>query len=117
MENSSLATLYEGKSLLEQNSVDLALQCLMDDCFVEFRQAIFANETEMQRFYGLVVNAVMATDLFDPELKSSRNDRWESSFGEDASAGWLKDDIDRKATVVVEHLMQASDIVHTMQHW
>ena len=27
------------------------------------------------------------------------------------------DDMDRKATIVLEHLIQASDVSHTMQHW
>jgi len=27
------------------------------------------------------------------------------------------DDVNRKATVVIEHLIQASDVAHTMQHW
>merc|ERR1712232_1406049 len=27
------------------------------------------------------------------------------------------DQNDRKATIVIEHLIQASDVVHTMQHW
>lgn len=26
-------------------------------------------------------------------------------------------DVDRKATIVIEHLIQASDVSHTMQHW
>jgi len=26
-------------------------------------------------------------------------------------------DVDRKATIVIEHLIQASDVAHTMQHW
>jgi len=28
-----------------------------------------------------------------------------------------KADVDRKATIVIEHLIQASNIAHTMQHW
>lgn len=121
VENSNLVTLYSGKSLLEQNSVDLALGCLMDESFTELRQAIFANEAEMKRFYGLVVNAVIATDLFDAELRSSRNDRWKLAFQECApempEQASQKAMGDRKATVIIEHLMQASDVVHTMQHW
>ena len=27
------------------------------------------------------------------------------------------EDIDRRATVVIEHIIQASDVSHTMQHW
>ena len=26
-------------------------------------------------------------------------------------------DLDRKATIVIEHIIQASDVSHTMQHW
>lgn len=28
-----------------------------------------------------------------------------------------KDAVNRKATIVIEHIIQASDISHTMQHW
>jgi 3'5'-cyclic nucleotide phosphodiesterase len=28
-----------------------------------------------------------------------------------------RDEINRKATIVIEHIIQASDISHTMQHW
>ena len=28
-----------------------------------------------------------------------------------------QDAINRKATIVIEHLIQASDVAHTMQHW
>ena len=29
----------------------------------------------------------------------------------------MLDEINRKATVVIEHMIQASDVSHTMQHW
>ena len=88
----------------------------MDENFVDFRQAIFANETEMKRFYCLVVNAVIATDIFDPELKASRNNRWTAAFAEGAANREESEKAprDRKATIVIEHLIQASDVVHTM---
>ena len=28
-----------------------------------------------------------------------------------------RDSVNRKATIVIEHLIQASDVAHTMQHW
>jgi len=31
--------------------------------------------------------------------------------------GVVLNDINRKATIVIEHIMQASDVAHTMQHW
>lgn len=28
-----------------------------------------------------------------------------------------RESVNRKATIVIEHLVQASDVSHTMQHW
>ena len=57
----------------------------------------------------------------DKDLKTLRNDRWAKAFAEDSSApkdiATRKESVDRKATIVIEHLIQASDIAHTMQHW
>ena len=54
----------------------------------------------------------------DKDLNGFRNARWEKAFGartdlEEAQ----KDSVDRKATIVIEFLIQASDVSHTMQHW
>merc|ERR1719343_1070917 len=55
----------------------------------------------------------------DKDLKAARNKRWEKAFSLHASlqdAG-MQDQINRKATIVIEHIIQASDVAHTMQHW
>lgn len=64
----------------------------------------------------------MATDISDKKLKELRNKRWERAFaGQSLAAeqdlGSLEEDRNRKATIVIEHLLQASDVSHTMQHW
>jgi hypothetical protein len=59
---------------------------------------------------------VIATDVFDPELQSMRNTRWKQVFSESAQSD-DPDFLNRKATIVLEHVIQASDIVHTVQHW
>jgi hypothetical protein len=41
----------------------------------------------------------------------------ETAFAEQAKSESTKDEVDRKATIVIEHLIQASDVSHTMQHW
>jgi hypothetical protein len=49
-----------------------------------------------------------------------RNARWEKAFSDtiaEAQEESRKDAVDRKATIVIEHLIQASDVAHTMQHW
>ena len=67
-----------------------------------------------------VVTTVMSTDIVDKDLKKLRNDRWERAFSENVTASTSSsplEDQHRKATIVVEHIIQASDISHTMQHW
>lgn len=57
---------------------------------------------------------VLATDIFDTELSNLRKERWSKAFSEQGNAA---DTNDARATIVIEHIMQASDVAHTMQHW
>jgi hypothetical protein len=116
-EKTDIAALYEGKSVAEQNSVDLAWQLLMRDDYVDLRAAIYGSEVEKGRFRQLVVNSVMATDIMDKDLKVDRNNRWRKAFTEQSARESPADVVNRKATIVIEHLIQASDVAHTMQHW
>jgi hypothetical protein len=87
-----------------------------DDC-ADLRAAIYGGEGDKARFRQLVLNSVMATDIMDNDLKSDRNDRWSKAFTEQPAQESPADAINRKATIVIEHLIQASDVAHTMQHW
>ena len=118
-ENSELAQLYNCKSVAEQNSVELAWELLMEPTYRELRNCIFTNQDELNRFRQLVVNSVMATDICDRELGELRRKRWEKAFSDEKG---LQEESaivhrNRKATIVIEHLIQASDVAHTMQHW
>eukprot|EP00980_Cylindrotheca_fusiformis_P018160 scaffold5882_cov100-Cylindrotheca_fusiformis.AAC.1 len=66
----------------------------------------------------------MATDIVDKELQALRKARWETLFSEstliDPSGETEESETDRvnlKATIVIEYVIQASDVAHTMQHW
>ena len=107
---------YKGRSVAEQNSVDLAWEMLMQDDFKAFREQLYTNQQDFVRFRQLVVNSVMATDIMDKDLKVLRNKRWDKTFSEDSEADPVGT-LHRKATIVIEHLIQASDVAHTMQHW
>eukprot|EP00980_Cylindrotheca_fusiformis_P005075 scaffold1075_cov104-Cylindrotheca_fusiformis.AAC.5 len=119
-EKSRWAQLYK-KSIAEQKSVDIAWDMLMSDEYAALRACIYETEDELRRFRQLVVNTVMATDIVDKELQALRKSRWETAFSNgDSAAGQLDFKVeseDRKATIVIEHLIQASDVSHTMQHW
>ena len=117
-ENPTLAKYYKNKSVAEQHSVDLAWELLEDEAYTQLRGMIYQTECEKRRFRQLVVNSIMATDIMDKDLKEQRNARWERAFAEKTALNETpKETVDRKATIVIEHLIQASDVAHTMQHW
>jgi len=139
VEEAPVAIRYNNLSVSEQHSIDIAWDLLMEEeSYPHLRSCIFSNPTELLRFRQLVVNAVMATDIFDKELKTIRDDRWNKAFddetvdkieilipkqdkdiGMDSSGKNVSARIssNRKATIVIEHVIQASDIAHCMQHW
>jgi 3'5'-cyclic nucleotide phosphodiesterase len=112
-----LGTSDAGECVAEQNSLDLAWYTLMEPQYHEWRATILTNECERHRFCQLVVNSVFATDIVDTTL---RNARWDKAFKpEQVTAKDInpRDAVHRKATIVIENLIQASDVSHTMQHW
>jgi 3'5'-cyclic nucleotide phosphodiesterase len=120
-EKVDVAVRYKNKSVAEQNSVDVAWSLLMEPDYDELRKTIYTTEGEMRRFRQLVVNSVMATDIVDRNLKVLRNARWAKAFSDDATVA-AGDETEasctnRKATIVIEHVIQAADVSHTMQHW
>jgi hypothetical protein len=110
-EDASMAALYHKKSVAEQNSLDTAWAVLMSEEFEELRATLFATRADLLRFRQVAVNIVLATDIFDKELNDLRKNRWARAFGDDEVGH------DLRATIVIEHIMQASDVAHTMQHW
>lgn len=89
----------------------------MDPDYEALRECIYTNEDEFRRFRQLVVNIVLATDIFDKDLSELRKSRWNKAFTEEILDETPVVDANRKATIVLEHLIQASDVSHTMQHW
>lgn len=118
-DNAAIANLYKNKSVAEQNSCDLAWELLMDPLYQDLQLCIFGNESEFKRFRQLVVNVVLATDIFDQGMTALRNSRWEKAFQQQNDSPTLSEDdeFNLKGTIVLEYIMQASDVSHTMQHW
>ena len=141
-EDPELADLYRHTSLAEQKSLDVAWDILMDAKYVDLRSCIYSSQEEMVRFRQLLVNCVMATEIFDPARKDLRDERW-NRFWEatkeeattktttaaattaaatvttaaTATATVATSKPNWKATMILEQIMQVSDIAHTMQHW
>ena len=53
-EEPSMAQRYEGKSVAEQNSVDIAWEMFMSPFFSDFRACLFPTAAEIARFRQLV---------------------------------------------------------------
>jgi hypothetical protein len=118
-ENGDLAQKYKNSSIAEQNSIEVAWNLLMADKYSDLRDCLFSSSSEQNHFRQIVVHSVMATDMLDPKLKEMRNQQWKQTFGGNngPSRRNMSREIDnRKATIVIEHLMQTSSIAHTMQH-
>jgi class 3 adenylate cyclase len=115
--NAPVAHVYQSKCIAEQNSVAVAWKLLMSDAYRDLRACIFRNSHEKSRFRELIVDAVLATDIADKELGTLRKSRWEQAFTAECSTQAVEMDTDRKATIVFEHIIQASDVCHCMQHW
>eukprot|EP00538_Stauroneis_constricta_P006140 CAMPEP_0119570654 /NCGR_PEP_ID=MMETSP1352-20130426/43720_1 /TAXON_ID=265584 /ORGANISM="Stauroneis constricta, Strain CCMP1120" /LENGTH=1723 /DNA_ID=CAMNT_0007620323 /DNA_START=525 /DNA_END=5699 /DNA_ORIENTATION=+ len=141
-ESPKIADRYKNQSLAEQNSVDIAWKLLMSSEYTTLRQCIFTTRHELKRFRQYVVNFVMATDIFNPKMKALRNQRWEKAFpnttaqrrtsdiskksidtvslmedDNNSSSDGVEEALNLKATIVLEHIIQAADVSHTMQHW
>jgi class 3 adenylate cyclase len=120
-ENAEIAKMYKHKSVAEQNSLDIAWDLLMEPSYGDLRDCIYQTQEELERFRHLIVNAVMATDIADKEQAVFRKKRWAKAFNKEEGVESMPESsqeaVNRKATIVIEHLIQASDVSHTMQHW
>jgi len=139
-ERAPVAAMYKNKSVAEQNSIDVGWGLLMEPAYKNLRRHIYTTADEFRCFRHLVVNCVMATDIVDKDLIDARNRRWDLAFSSSAPNSSDDEDDDggscviatnnklnlcesfrhvnnRKGTIVIEHLIQLSDVAHTMQHW
>jgi len=133
-EDDPVALEYRGRSVAEQNSVSVAWALLMQPRFQRIRECLYTTTTERKRFRQVLINAVMATDISDRSTLHEQQRKWNLAFrdfddggdaddmssrfsqsGKDAKATAKKDLDNRRATVVIEHLIQIANIAHMMQ--
>ena len=79
----------------------------MADGYENLRRCMFSTEIELKHFRQLIVNMVLATDIFDKELSALRKARWQKAFHQDETFKFIApSDDNRKATIVIEHIIQ-----------
>ena len=109
-ERSALAGRYRNKSMAEQNSLDITWNILLDERYEALRACICANDDELIVFRQVLVNSIVATDLFDESLKLQRREQQQSL----SRNGNLAEE---EAAVTIDLIMQVANLSHTMQHW
>ena len=85
-EKHELAEFHKGKSVAEQNSIVLAWEKLMLPNFTNLRRCIYGTPAELERFRQIVVNNVLATDIFDKDIQTIRKNRWDKAFAKAGDA-------------------------------
>jgi len=126
-EGSRLSRIYNNVSILEQNSISVGWDLLMDPMFDELRKTIYQTRDELDHFREIVINGVIATDIYNEAANKARDLRWEKAFyrekkadsacntSTDLAGTSRKKQVNLKATLVIDCMMQASDFSSTMQ--
>mmetsp|Transcript_12518 Transcript_12518/g.23499 ORF Transcript_12518/g.23499 Transcript_12518/m.23499 type:complete len:515 (+) Transcript_12518:237-1781(+) len=91
-ENHPLAIKYQGKSVAENNSLDIAIYLLEQKNYANLRRAIFGDFTnastearefmnaEEHIFYNILTENIHATDIFSRERLERNRRKWIESF-------------------------------------
>jgi 3'5'-cyclic nucleotide phosphodiesterase len=116
LEEHPLAERYKNRCILEQHSIAVAWELLMQPQYEDLRAAIFSDESEIKRFRQILVNCILGTNFSDEELLMFRKRRWARAFLHGRHENSVEDR-NRRATILVELIMQASDIFHATSTW
>ena len=119
-EGSKIAKKFKNKSCAEQNSIDSAWNLLMQPAYKDLRECLFGSQEDVELFRSLLVKSVMATDIFEKDQASTRKNRWDtlqSGMVQQPQSAELEEKLSlQKAAVVVEYLIEVSDVSHCVQH-
>jgi hypothetical protein len=80
-EEHELALLYNDQSIHEQRSLHLAFEELLDERYIDLREAMFPEPEDYREFRMAVVNMVMSTDLTNPERTQITKSKFKEAFG------------------------------------
>jgi hypothetical protein len=102
----------------QQTVVELTWELLIEPRYKHLRSCIYSDAYERNRFRQLLADCVEATDVTDMELRALRKKRWQASFSASLPTLLTPEEVNsRKATVVIELVMQMSSAAHYAQHW
>lgn len=114
-EEHQMGAKYRNKSVAEQNSFDIAWGTLMSDQFSTLRKLLFWSNKNLTRFRSVLVNVVLATDIFDKELNDLRKKRWDTAFSVGDSIDQQSPEIQK--LIAKEHIDAAYEDEYQMLDW
>lgn len=85
----------------------------MKDKYSDLRKLIYDTQDDYERFRSVFISSVLSTDCLDKDLAAARRERWESAFAEGFFVN-IEGKRHNRATIIIEHLIQGSDIAHTV---
>ena len=149
-ESDPIAAKYGGeecmKSYAEWNSVDIGLSLLRDQEEYTDLAAAIGGQHQKERFYNMVMDLVLCTDIACKERRDIGMQKWEKTVGSrikescsttvstndstaESSDGTLSGNesgvpelsplsyTPEEVSVIAEQIIQAADVSHTMQHF
>lgn len=108
-EKHPLAIKYKGKSVAENNSLDIAIDLLEQKNYANLRRAIFGDfnnsssearefmKAEERIFYNILIENIQATDVFSRERLERNRRKWIESFDK------MKHDKSHRGVCTCEH--------------
>lgn len=96
-EKDPLAIKYDGRSIAENNSLDIARELLDQECFTNLRNSMFGDEESTPQiagkfvrdneklFHDILTGTIQATDISSKERLDRNKEKWVQAF-EDANS-------------------------------
>jgi len=144
-EGDDLALLYNDQSVAEQNSLSISFSLLYQEEYQHLLKIIAPDIEQRRKFRKLVIHTVMCTDIASPDRTQLMKTRWKEAFElsprkqnlfEDRTPSKLRfgikramtltgssidfytdNEIELKASSVLEQMMLASDVAHLFQSY
>jgi class 3 adenylate cyclase len=103
----------------EKSPVDIAWTLFLQPEYADLQRCICKSESEFMKLHQLLINAVVATDIFCVEKKYQDDElSGKNSNNEEASAArLLQRDVVSLQANTIDNILQISYVAHTMQHW
>lgn len=127
-ENGDLSQKYNGESIAENNSIDIALNVLKESRFSSLRLCMFGSSDETltkteqaQLFERLLRDMILATDINSKDCRDRTLTKWKSAIETKTHDPPLLQSVSQKTYLqvssILEQLILASDVAHLMQSW